>query len=132
MNVNLDPTTWLDRPITELLFHYTCESAALEGILYRGEIEFGQLSHSNDPYERLDWDLSPGGWGVSSDNIIKTDFSTSYIKQLSRIFCTTLDTPQQTSHSRGYAIPALWSHYASRDRGVCLVFDKEKFIWGKV
>jgi hypothetical protein len=125
---------WLSDPNSGLVFHYTSHTAALEGILHTGRIIFGDLRHTNDPYESCVWDLSPGMWGGtvqdSTNNLIAADRIIDTIHRRCRLFCTSQDNGDRASApdipylSRGFLIPPLWAHYATNHKGICLAFDK--------
>jgi hypothetical protein len=117
---------WLNDPNSELVFHYTSHAAALEGILHTGRIIFGDLPHTNDPYESYVWDLSPGWRGTAQDStnhLVAADRIIDTIHRRCRLFCTSQDTFDRDLR-RGFLIPPLWAHYATNHKGVCLAFDK--------
>lgn len=69
------------------------------------------------------------------NDINKTDRSIFYVEDID---LETVDNElskyrqisftKDNAHRSGYAIPAMWAHYAERDYGVCLVFDKTKLL----
>lgn len=123
-------TRWLDS--SDLVFHYTKLSTALEYIFPSGKIEFGTLSNTNDPYEKSLNELEFHCWGhQGTEELFKqADLITRQVHQRCRFFSTTLDDKARIGTSlnlgRGYAIPSLWAHYAEDNRGICLAFDKAK------
>ena len=95
------------------LYHYTSVASALK-ILDSNKLRFGELKRMNDineAYRDIFYDD-----GVNEKSLNK---ELSRYKQIS----FTKDTP-----NCGYAIPAMWGHYAERGNGVCLVFDKAKLL----
>ena len=95
------------------LYHYTSVSSALK-ILESNKLRFSELKRMNDINEAYRNIFYVNGVNEKSVN-----------KELSRYkqISFTKDTP-----NCGYAIPAMWGHYAERGNGVCLVFDKAKLL----
>ena len=118
-----------------LVCHYTPHTKVLEHIFHEGQIEFGRMCNTNDPYERKVWsiDINRGEWTNCDDDIdkeLKTEDMLRVIHSRCHLFCTTLDSYRNTDEflGRGFSIPSLWAHYAANNKGVCLVFDKSKLI----
>lgn len=124
--IDLDPET--------TIYHYTSLEAALEHILPTRWLRMSRVSGLNDPKDAKDRNivlmsrLGP----LNADRAIA--LQTRYRElsgHLSRVLCFTLDSieehdPQWSAsvEGRGFALPAMWSHYGSRRRGVCLAFDR--------
>jgi hypothetical protein len=105
----------------ERLYHYTSLSA-LRKILETQTLKFGILPKMNDFTEK------------SKDVYIenqsdKDNTFWKYVPQIAKY----LNSIRQISLTedgtfKGYAINAMWGHYAKSGEGCCLVFDKEKII----
>lgn len=97
---------------TEKVYHYTSFEAALN-IIISNRLRFGKLSKMNDcneVYRRLRY-----AEGVDLKSIER---EYSMYKQLS--------FTRDKSLYAGYAVSAMWGHYAEKGYGVCLVFDKKE------
>lgn len=129
----MEQIDWLSN--AGLVFHYTKLSTALEHILPSGLIAFGKLKNSNDLHERNVWNVSTtvrGGSEKDARDALKAGMShMSKIREGTRTFCTIKDTEVKDRvngkhFGRGYMNFPLWWHYAEKNRGVCLAFDKIK------
>jgi hypothetical protein len=76
---------WLTNPNSDLVFYYS-SYAVLQKILSSGRIRFGNMSRSNDIYERLLNGIEPSVWG-----------GTEYEAYMDRIFCgpTAVKVPEK-------------------------------------
>lgn len=121
---------WLRNSNSDLVFHYTRMTTALKNILPSGHIQFGNMCHSNDPYERSLWNISPAVWGGSeneaSDSLKEAASIREIIHKRSRTFCTVKDSGDSQHFGRGYMNFPLWWHYADENKGICFAFDKSK------
>ena len=125
------------------LYHYTTAETALTKIMPQRKLRAGSFLYMNDPREAKRWNLSfrhhlsdesikayCSEQGVAENDIRKT---VSRIAQSSaHLICFSMDNlPRREDSSnfgnetgRGFAHSAMWSHYAARHAGVCLIFDK--------
>jgi hypothetical protein len=126
-------------PIPSVVYHYTTQSAALEGILQSGHIRLSSLGKTNDPRESKEWGFPTSFSGVIDHDrmmAIYQDLASEANKMRSQewwVLCVgcndpTLVEPQtnerdRTHFMRGYARARMWAHYAQSHRGVCLEFD---------
>jgi hypothetical protein len=107
---------------TERLYHYTSYDNAIK-ILQSHTLLFGRLKDMNDInelYRPLAFFYHLRHENRNNDDIhekMKEDFYK--YQQIS----LTMD-----GNRMGFDIPAMWGHYAQNGNGVCLVFDKSKFI----
>jgi len=116
-----------------LVYHYTSHTTVLEHIFYNGQIEFGRMHNTNDPYERKVWsiDINRVEWTSTDDDIdkeIKAYHMLNTIHSKCHLFCTTLDSYRNSDEylGRGFSIPSLWAHYSANHKGVCLIFNQSK------
>lgn len=98
---------------TEKLYHYTNIDSACK-ILESMSLRFGSLKELNDPQESrraifADLHKDPVLWS----NLCKK------FRQLSL---------SRDGVAPGFMIQSMWSHYADKGNGVCLVFDKQKLL----
>ena len=101
----------------EYFYHYTSFESAIKIIASR-ELLFSKINRLNDINESCGPKvLYPG---LPDKEIRDNEELLSKYIQVS----LTMDCPNR----RGFDIPAMWGHYASRGQGGCLVFDKDKFI----
>ena len=98
--------------VTEKVYHYTSFISALR-IITSKQLRFGKLSQMNDCTEVYRRKCYTGGIDLKS---IEKEYSK--YKQLS--------FTKDKSLYAGYAISAMWGHYAEKGYGVCLVFDKKE------
>lgn len=123
-------TKWLTKPNSELVFHYTSLTIALEKIFPSGQIQFGEMSNSNDLYEKSLREISPSVWGgaekESLDSMKKAISIREILHKRSRTFCTVKDSRDSQHLGRGYMNYPLWWHYAGKNKGICFAFDKTK------
>lgn len=102
---------------TEYLYHYTTFESAVKIIASR-TLLFSDIKKLNDINESCGPTILYSG--LSDQEVSENEKLLSKYIQIS----LTTDTPNR----KGFDIPAMWGHYASRGYGVCLVFDKRKFI----
>lgn len=101
----------------EYFYHYTSFESAIKIIASR-TLLFSDIKRLNDINESCGPNILYAG--CSEDEISKNEELLNKYIQVS----LTMDC----SNRRGFDIPAMWGHYASRGHGVCLVFDKDRFI----
>lgn len=104
--------------MTEYLYHYTSCRSCLE-ILKHNTLLFNKLKNMNDINE-LYRPVFFDNLNMSSSKMNKE--ACRFINQFQQISLT-LDRKR-----KGFDIPAMWGHYANKGKGVCIVFDKDKFI----
>lgn len=102
------------------LYHYTSFKSSIK-ILENMTLKLGKLSHMNDVNERFKEILvnQPPFFTSQFTAISQLHKELRKIKQLS----LTLDDRQP-----GFSISAMWGHYADSGKGVCLIFDYDKFV----
>jgi hypothetical protein len=134
MAQSFDWSAWSD-PIDPDLFvyHYTTRDAAVGSILPTGQIRLGLYRTLNDPRESRGWLFRPAepdatAWSVPDDLLRISKRANELAKDTTKIFCVSCDTavasPGQERFSRGYSHSSMWTHYAGRHSGVCLIFDR--------
>ena len=107
---------------TEKLYHYTTFDSAIK-ILQSRSLLFGRLKDMNDInelYRPMVPDFNPNRQAENNDRLYDNlDKEINKYQQIS----LTMD-----GRRYGFDIPAMWGHYANKGKGVCLVFDKNKFV----
>ena len=99
----------------EHLYHYTSFEAAVK-IVVSKELLFSKMDAVNDINEQ------------SGPEIIGVEDEFGLIKKALKGY-TQISLTMDYQHGRdGYNIPAMWGHYAQKGKGICLVFQKGKFI----
>lgn len=100
------------------LYHYT-KLSILSKILEKMQLKFGSLPRMNDFTERTKYVYLADSDNPSWKYIPQIEKRLKYIKQIS----LTRDGKYD-----GYAINAMWGHYANAGEGCCIVLDKDKII----
>ena len=105
---------------TEKLYHYTSFESAVK-ILSTGKLLYSDLKKQNDfneshrpCYEEYTWSLS--NLQEEEENEEKLSEVLQHFQQISLV----MDKKRRL----GFDIPAMWTHYAQRGNGICLVFNK--------
>lgn len=114
----------------EKVFHYTKFQTLIDYILPKGTILLNKFSKSYDPLEKdrlclktkftengIDYDIDS-----ETENKISNDF---------RFLCFTKDrdqNPEAKHLMQGHLLPRMWAQYGDRNKGVCLVFDKNMIL----
>lgn len=96
------------------LYHYTDLVSALK-ILSSKSLRYGRLSRMNDINE-----CYRTVFCSEKTTVAGVEETLRKYKQLS--------FSQDKERYAGYAISAMWGHYADKGKGVCLVFDKKKLL----
>lgn len=113
---------------TERLYHYTSFDNAM-AIIATGKLRFSQLCSLNDINEAY----RPEYIDIDRTTSI-SDFDKSFSILDKGVITKAIQKFQQISLSIdsddncGFAISPMWGHYAQKGTGICLVFDKNKFI----
>jgi len=110
----MDYHTFINTP---KLYHYTTFDNALKIIIGK-QLKFGALPNMNDYYETN----KIIGCNVNAGHEV-LDMLYKEILQYKQISLT-LDT----GNKLGFDIPAMWGHYADKNHGVCIIFDKNKLL----
>lgn len=113
----------------ERLYHYTGIRNATS-ILLSHTLRMSALESQNDineAYRDVYYSLEPLNGNNSNDSNNSAPFSkinilTNELKKYRQCSLT------QDGVLKGYAISAMWGHYADRGKGVCIVFDKSKLL----
>lgn len=101
----------------EYFYHYTSFESAIKIIASRSLL-FSKINRLNDINESCGPTVLYSG--LTEKEISDNEELLSKYIQVS----LTMDCPNR----KGFDIPAMWGHYASRGHGVCLVFGKDEFI----
>ncbi len=123
------------------LYHFTSIESATK-ILYRGTLKFSKVSHANDTLESKPRISLKDGEENEVQEAIR--YFREMNNQYLQILCFSMDeqitaTPSSEKQisskntmtnfsGRGFALPRMWAQYASNNKGICLVFNKEKLI----
>lgn len=121
----------------ELLFHYTRAATAFEHILPDKKIRLSPYSTMRDPLEAQHWP-DPTAYFVDPNNELQEQLELARIgvvveaKAAARLVSLTVDAEgygeDAEPFSRGYARASMWQLYGDDHRGVCLAFDRERFL----
>jgi hypothetical protein len=117
----------------QFVYHYTTREAAIGGILPTGQIRFSLYEWMADPRESKTWTFGarqPEGAGDYNLWEI-TQRINELAKSTTKLFCVSRDTlaipePPNERFHRGFAHSRMWTDYAARHSGVCLVFRRQK------
>lgn len=107
---------------TEKLYHYTTFESAIK-ILQSRTLLFGRLKDMNDInelYRPMVPEFNPSHRFENNDKLY--DNLNKEINKYQQISLT------KDGRRYGFDIPAMWGHYANNGNGVCLVFDKNRFV----
>ena len=118
--VKSNPTIFV---LKQKLYHYTTLERAIS-ILSSNKLIMGKLAGMNDineSYRPLSSYIEDGD-SSNTESQKKLEAAES---QLKRIRQTSLSMDDETP---GFAIPAMWGHYADKGEGICIVFDKELLL----
>lgn len=100
----------------QYLYHYTTFESAVK-IITSKTMLFSKIERLNDINESSGYSILYSN--ASEEDKNRYDLLLRNFKQIS----LTTDIENR----KGFNIPAMWGHYASRGSGVCLVFDRVKF-----
>lgn len=100
----------------QYLYHYTTFESAVK-IITSKTMLFSKIERLNDINESSGYRILYSN--ASEEDKNRYDLLLRNFKQIS----LTTDIENR----RGFNIPAMWGHYASRGSGVCLVFDRVQF-----
>ncbi|MCM1067799.1 MAG: DUF2971 domain-containing protein [Muribaculaceae bacterium] len=104
------------------LYHYTSMYNAFQ-IINMGKLRFSRPADSNDINERVR-DI----YVDFKDDASEEDLDRAYQEAVEKIHKYVQLSFTEKGKREGYAIPAMWGHYADRGRGVCFVFDKSALL----
>ena len=102
----------------QYLYHYTTFESAVK-IITSKTILFSKIERLNDINESSGYKILFSDINGQKEEVKRYEDLHKNLKQIS--FTT------DKVDKKGFAIPAMWGHYASRGSGVCLVFDRVKF-----
>ena len=102
----------------QYLYHYTTFESAVK-IITSKTMLFSKIERLNDINESSGYKILFSDINGQKEEVKRYEDLHKNLKQIS--FTT------DEVDKKGFAIPAMWGHYASRGSGVCLVFDRVKF-----
>ena len=105
---------------TEKLYHYTSFLSALK-IIHTGKLLYSSLKNLNDINESF----RPVFVGCDGKDGKYPEIDLQLLTQAIQKF-KQISFSMDKGENKGFAISAMWGHYAEKGNGVCLVFDKEK------
>jgi hypothetical protein len=116
-----------------LLYHYTTKEAALEHILPEGRLRASPLEKTNDPRESKHWlhHLSANELLSQDDYLQINSELNERLKKHCRMLSFSTDgeeLPKDHNQRNGYSYSRMWAQYGSKQAGICLVFDRDKFL----
>lgn len=104
-------------------------------------MKLGRFDQTNDPRETHRWEFHAGAIArskdLSSDEYASGTLSawlSAAIQGRAKVACFCTDTAPLTGdhyadvYKRGFSRPRMWAQYGDKHRGVCLIFDKARFI----
>ncbi|WP_239257264.1 DUF2971 domain-containing protein [Listeria ilorinensis] len=107
------------------LYHFTKAETALNYILKEKTIKFSSFKNVNDPKESKEWPFQFYGNNIGTvekfSSKIYYDIN-NYIKEHWLTACFSIDKEGEEIWKN----LKMWDSYADRNKGVCLVFDKDK------
>lgn len=118
---------------SDVIFHYTRRSLALEKILYGNCFKFSFFSMTNDPYEYKNKIVGVAGWGWDTDVEKKIHESKRLLDKLlisQTLFISFCENEIKNNDliNHGFLKSRMWSQYGENHEGICLIFSKEKII----
>ena len=120
------------------IYHYTKADIAIEKILYDGTLKFGSLINTNDPQETRGWsgflDRTPEKDYLMNSQVAEK-FNVTLRQQILtkyKISCFSYGISNNDysvfTDGAGWCHPRMWAQYAADNKGVCLVFNKDRLI----
>jgi hypothetical protein len=113
---------------SKYLYHYTTTRNAIEGIFPSNSIKFNSLCNMNDPFEFLDFNFL----FKDRPNVIDSEASriiNDILKRRVKVCCFSENRDKEINMFRnGFFRARMWSQYADRHKGLCLVFNRDNFI----
>jgi hypothetical protein len=113
----------------EKVFHYTTLDRLIGKILPNNTLLLNRFSRSYDPVEKYRI-FTKIKFSKKGDIVPSIDRKTdNKVAKNFRFVCFTKDLDNQSVQNfHGHLLPRMWAQYANRNRGVCLVFDKQKLL----
>lgn len=110
----------------KFLYHYTSTKTAIEKIFPTNSLKFNSLNKMNDPleYENFLYNYDKHNTNavfetsVELNNIIKNHFKIC-------CFCKNKEPENTNSFPQGFLRSRMWTQYAEKHTGICLVFNNE-------
>ena len=99
------------------LYHYTTFDNAMKIIIGKS-LKFGRLPFMNDYLESN----KIFGCSIHSDRHVLDNISEEILRYQQ------ISLTKDTKEKKGFDISAMWGHYAEKNHGVCIVFNKEKLL----
>ena len=120
------------------VYHYTDAHKALNYILKDRTLLINSFDSTNDPKETKTWELTPFTFKQSQTDWFHYDDCVHRIarklKASTFLACFCCDDEKLVGDhvkeilNRGLAKPRMWSQYADKHKGFCLVFDKDLLL----
>lgn len=115
----------------DLLFHYTKTEILIKYILCNKELKFSRFYSASDPLEFFDYThTSIGPVNKNLANNLESEIN-SIIKDGFRVASFSKDTAFNSNQNsimyfhKGYARSRMWSQYADKHTGICVIFSKK-------
>ena len=118
----VDPDQWV--------YHYTTRDTAIGSILPTGQIRLSLYEWMADPRESKTWLF--GGHGSGDYDLWELIQRINKLaKSNAKLFCVTRDAPDippppNERYQRGFAHSRMWTDYAGRHTGVCMIFNRRR------
>ena len=116
-----------------IIYHYTKKATALKKILRNNEFSFSHNKNLNDPKENKIWFNSKVG-----AEFFDWEGYFKFFQFNVQLACFTVDNKNEMSKhentiglvypGKGFNHPRMWAQYGENHEGICLVFDRDKFL----
>ena len=120
----------------QFVYHYTKTNIALDYILKKRTLQFGNYNGTNDPKESKNWEFDLGTneeRNLGKYNMAElSEWLSSELKIRTKLACFSTDDEGLTGNhmqdifKRGFCKPRMWAQYSDNHSGVCLVFHHDK------
>lgn len=116
----------------EFIYHYSSTHLVLEKILCNMKLKFSSLQELNDPREYKDLEFTYRSMKNMYYNVLEVhqgvnDFSKTKFKVACFSKSKYFSSQSKKVPNYGYSKARMWSQYADKHSGVCLVFSKKYF-----
>lgn len=135
---------------SDIIYHYTKASTAIDSILYNNQLKFNQLKKSNDPIESSHVRRGTYYWGSEVGKSLSREAQKdleeliNYVRYLENNFyqiCFCKNSLGDIFASKdcicsfngheelfGFTKLRMWDQYADKFSGVCIAFSKERIL----
>ena len=123
---------------SDLLYHYTKMSTALEHIIPNSTLRMSPITATNDPVERESILHGASGSGINAEddwmgNVAFKASQVQIMREAAKLVCFTKDDGDKLPTAidnftlyKGYGKARMWAQYAESHSGVCIVFSMDE------